>query len=272
MNKIMTETNTKVTKARKPKSEVSAETKPKKALTAYILFVKSERTNVIRDHPDLKSKDVIREVASRWKNISPADKVKFETLAKQDAARYQTDMENSGLPTSSSKKREPKKPRNPYILFSSEVMPEFKRNHPDKKTTELAKLISEQWGQMTEEMKRKYVDASETDKQRYSDEKSSESTSVVTPVVVPTPPTPAPSTSRSKKSTSTPVPTPPAAATSRSVVKPAPPVETTPVVTTTTKKSKQAPPVVVKPAAPVATKKKQKQSKNLEEALDEMVN
>ena len=57
------------------------------------------------------------------------------------------------------------------IIFTNEQRQKFKADNPDKSTTELTTLMSQEWRNMTDDEKKKYVDLSEVDKQRYLKEK-----------------------------------------------------------------------------------------------------
>jgi len=72
------------------------------------------------------------------------------------------------------KVKDPKAPKrglSAWIIFTNEQRPKFKADNPDKSTTELTTLMSQEWRNMTDGDKKKYVDLSEVDKQRYMKEK-----------------------------------------------------------------------------------------------------
>jgi len=68
-------------------------------------------------------------------------------------------------------KSPPKRPLLPWYIFASEQRPKFKADNPDKSTIELITLMSQEWRNMTNEDKKKYIDLAEVDKQRYMKEK-----------------------------------------------------------------------------------------------------
>ena len=58
-----------------------------------------------------------------------------------------------------------------WIIFTTEQRPKFKSENPEKSTTELTTLMSQEWRNMTDEDKKKYVDLAIVDKERYMKEK-----------------------------------------------------------------------------------------------------
>lgn len=77
-------------------------------------------------------------------------------------------------PKKNKKVKDPKAPKRgltAWIIFTNEQRQKFKAENPDKSTTELTTLMSQEWRNMTDGEKKKYVDLSEVDKQRYLKEK-----------------------------------------------------------------------------------------------------
>ncbi len=48
--------------------------KPKKCLSAYMIFVRETRQKVTRENPNMKVLDVMKEVGRRWQSIDPEEK------------------------------------------------------------------------------------------------------------------------------------------------------------------------------------------------------
>jgi hypothetical protein len=59
-----------------------------KNLSAYIIFCKDVREPVKADHPELNNKQIMSEMANRWKNVDADVKKKYEQLASEDKERY----------------------------------------------------------------------------------------------------------------------------------------------------------------------------------------
>ena len=65
----------------------------------------------------------------------------------------------------------PKRALSAWIIYTNEQRPKFKANNPDKSTTELTTLMSQEWRNMTDTDKKKYEDLAAVDKERYMKEK-----------------------------------------------------------------------------------------------------
>ena len=66
---------------------------PKKPLTAYMFFVRETRTRVANEMPDIPPLDIMKEVGKIWQKQQETDLRRFRAMAKQDATRYQEEME-----------------------------------------------------------------------------------------------------------------------------------------------------------------------------------
>ena len=61
---------------------------PKNPLSAYFIFTSHIRPSVVLERPDLNLPGITKEVAQRWRNLSPEERVPFEEKSKQDKQRY----------------------------------------------------------------------------------------------------------------------------------------------------------------------------------------
>jgi len=83
------------------------EKKPKRSLSAYNLFFKAERQNLLKSLPDRRQfgkrkprnshgkmgfAEMARVISQKWKQITPAEKAPFDHLAQQDRMRYKQEM------------------------------------------------------------------------------------------------------------------------------------------------------------------------------------
>lgn len=158
---------------------------PKKASSSYIFFCKDAREVIKRDSPDMKATDVIRELGRRWKALSDKERVKYDKLSQEDKVRYAREME-SYTPTESpeedvsegkkkrgggrKKQTGPKKPTSAYLFYCADVRSQLKEDHPDKKMTDLSKMMGKMWKELPEEEKRLFHDRAAQDKERYQRE------------------------------------------------------------------------------------------------------
>ncbi|DBA70283.1 TPA: hypothetical protein ACH3X2_012180 [Trebouxia sp. C0005] len=166
---------------------------PKKALTAYLVFINGKRDQVVKEHPEADLKDQVRLLAALWRQISPADreacvaiasadrdryaleKAKYEETLKQEAptspppvASPQDPTMAEGVTPLNGKKRKdhdaPKRPRTAYILFSMEFRKTLDSNINFNDGT---KLAAEAWKKATEEERAPHVAAAEQEKEVY---------------------------------------------------------------------------------------------------------
>jgi HMG (high mobility group) box len=77
----------KVTKKRK-KRKMKPKDYPKRPLSAYNIFFKQTREKNLGEHGKLNFQEMVKKVASQWKEISPEDKTMYQDLAGEDLARY----------------------------------------------------------------------------------------------------------------------------------------------------------------------------------------
>ena len=65
---------------------------PKKAISAYLYFNAENRDKVKKKNPDIKPKDIMKELGKMWKALSEKEKVKYNKMADEDKARYDNEM------------------------------------------------------------------------------------------------------------------------------------------------------------------------------------
>lgn len=68
---------------------------PKRALSAYMFFVKDKRLEIIKDHPEL-TKDIAKVgkmIGDAWSKLSEAQKLPYQKKADQDKDRYAKEKE-----------------------------------------------------------------------------------------------------------------------------------------------------------------------------------
>ena len=81
-------------KGKKGKTKKARKPGPKKASSSYLFFCKEQRSKVKTSYPDMDAKDVTRELGRMWKeDMTDKKKKKFEKLAAEDKARYESEKE-----------------------------------------------------------------------------------------------------------------------------------------------------------------------------------
>lgn len=74
-------------KARKEKKQKDPNA-PKRAKTAYFLFMDDKRAEVKRNHPDMKVTEIGAELGRLWKLLKPAEQEQYKAKAEQAKAKY----------------------------------------------------------------------------------------------------------------------------------------------------------------------------------------
>lgn len=67
---------------------------PKKASSSYLFFNAENRDKVKKQNPDIKPKDIMKELGKMWKALSEKDKVKYNKMADADKVRYANEMKS----------------------------------------------------------------------------------------------------------------------------------------------------------------------------------
>lgn len=150
---------------------------PKRGKSSYIFFCMDIRETVKTENPDMKAKNITKELGRIWKEeTSEDDKIKYNEQAAEDKNRYIEEMSTYVPPPGTKIKRKkkntdgPKRPRSGYILFCNDKRGKL------KETTELSskEIISElgrMWREIKENEKKHYIKLASKDKDRYLEEK-----------------------------------------------------------------------------------------------------
>lgn len=62
--------------------------RPKKCLSAYMIFVKEMRSKIQQENPDMPVLDIMKEVGSRWQGLTPVERKVYQDKADADKIRY----------------------------------------------------------------------------------------------------------------------------------------------------------------------------------------
>jgi len=80
-------------KAKREAKKLAKAEKPKRAATGYITFCVAERVTIKSETPEMKPKDVVCELAKRWKALSAEERTEWNERAKTPAASDDSDEE-----------------------------------------------------------------------------------------------------------------------------------------------------------------------------------
>ena len=197
---------TKMSSAKKS-TKVKDVNRPKKASTAYILFSNEMRESVKSKNPTMKSNEIMTELGRLWKQISDADREKYQKMFELERTRYETEMSSYVPPQvketvtqKSKEKSDLKKPMNAYVIFSQEVRPLVKEREPSLTFGEVTQRLASKWNSMSDSEKDKYNKLSQAQRDVYENaKKSTQSPPVVTPKQVVIAPTPVKKTKAKRK-------------------------------------------------------------------------
>lgn len=67
--------------------------RPKKALSAYMIFVRETRQIICGRNPEMHALQIMKEVGKWWQTLSPEKKERFLDQARKDKIRYNKQME-----------------------------------------------------------------------------------------------------------------------------------------------------------------------------------
>jgi len=173
--------------------------KPKRGLTAYMLFSQSKRPEIKAKNPNATFGELGKLLGEAWKAIDEEDKKPFTEAAAKDKIRYQKDLaqfkidhpedsddekkKKKGKGKGKNKKQPAKKrktaPKDPdapkktssaFFCFSKEQRPIVKEKNPSATFGELGKLLGAAWQNLGPDEKKKYELLSAEDKKRYERE------------------------------------------------------------------------------------------------------
>ena len=165
-----------MSKRKKPQSE-----KPKKSLTAYVLYCGEKRSKLKEEQPDLTFAEVGKELGRLWRELSQDEKQPFSDKAKELKTEYDVAIkkykeehpDSSDDEKRSRKKRKtgkgkkgkkgkkgsrkkkdknaPKRPKTGFMFFSQDMRSIVKQEKPDATFAETGKLLGERWGNASPE-------------------------------------------------------------------------------------------------------------------------
>jgi len=121
---------------------------PKKSASAYIIFGKEKREEILRKDPLTKVTAVVKEIARCWGLMSKEEKQKYKEAAKRDKDRYDNELKN--LDKYSKNLHKPKKCLSAYMIFVKETRPKIVKENPDMGALIVMKHVGNAWQNMNE--------------------------------------------------------------------------------------------------------------------------
>ena len=148
---------------------------PKRALTAYFIFMKDKRSEIVKANPDSKITQISTLLGNEWKALSDKEKKKYKDLAVKAKEQYAKDLqdytEKHGEPEVKATRRtkrgkkaaekaneegKPKRPLTAFFLFLGERRKTIKEENPDLANKDIVKKMGKEWNEMEQKDKKKF--------------------------------------------------------------------------------------------------------------------
>jgi hypothetical protein len=148
--------------------------KPKRGLSAFILFSQERRPTLKEEQPNLAFGEVARTIGIEWKKLSAKKKLPLEQKSAKSRQVYLEAMKTYKPPVHVGKKEKkrktdpnaPKRSKSAYMFFVSERRPKLVKEQPEFSFAEYGRALGLEWKQM-EGNKGEYEKKATLDKQRY---------------------------------------------------------------------------------------------------------
>ena len=165
--------------------------KPKRAMSAYLVFLSRHRLAVQKSHPNWSVTDVTKELARRWKDVSDKERAECQHQSDEDKKRYYEQMADY-VPLPDEKEEEapirydkdgnrkrrkkdknaPRKNRSAYIIWAAEYRdknfrPKAAANAPVS-FREQATELGQAWAMLSASARKKYDDAAAKEAKEYA--------------------------------------------------------------------------------------------------------
>lgn len=137
--------------AAKAKAKAKEEARIKRPPSAYLLFAGHRIAALRKEGAALAAAS--KKAAEEWKSMSAEQKAPYEAEAAKGKAAV------GELRAKAKEAFKAKRATSAYFHFTNERYPALKEQHPDKKVTEIMVMAAAEWRGMSEEQKRKYVEA-----------------------------------------------------------------------------------------------------------------
>ncbi|XP_054720331.1 uncharacterized protein LOC129229971 [Uloborus diversus] len=164
---------------------------PKKPLTAYMIFCKETRKEILKDKPALSGIEQIKVLAEKWSHLSRENKEPYEVIARESTLAYGeahkkfyenlTTEQKEELARVKAQKKEsrrllklrkalketglPKPAGSAYNLF---IRSQAKLKIDIKEPTKFIKEVAEVWKNLPEEKKKEFELQAQKDKERFA--------------------------------------------------------------------------------------------------------
>jgi uncharacterized protein (DUF736 family) len=120
---------------------------PKRAQSAYFLFMGDVREKVKAQYPEFNIGQIAQHIGGLWRELSNSKKAPYERQAKKLKEQYHVDRAN--YLEAKYDPNKPKRPQSSYFLFMGSVRSSVKAENPHYTIGEIAKHIGAMWKQLS---------------------------------------------------------------------------------------------------------------------------
>ena len=165
--------------AKKENKKEKQEGAPKGIRSAYIFFCMDARAKIKEENPEIKSKEIMVEMGSRWKSLKEDNPKKFERyqeMAREDKERFSKEKEEFSPNENKStvEKKKTKKAKSAYLFFCEKMREDVKGHGYAGK--EIMQELGRRWKELKEDKDREdeyaeYMEMAQEDKNKKESEK-----------------------------------------------------------------------------------------------------
>ena len=151
------------------------EERPKRATTAYLVFLERHRKRMTAANPEAKPKEITKLLAGEWREVSNDEKQKCEEIAAADKVRHETEMAeyNTGKKKKTRKKKDPDRPKRAttaYMVFCNRHRKRVTEANAELKPKDVTTQLADLWKEVTDAEKQECEKVAAEDKVRHETE------------------------------------------------------------------------------------------------------
>ena len=136
------------------------ENKIKRFKSAYIFYFEKEKQRIKKEKPDIKYRELLKEIGKRWVELSAEEKKEFYELERTDKEKFTTLKQTQRYTyTATSKPKKPKRFRTAFMIFLHEKKEEIDKANVVKSLKE----IGQEWKNLPNIMKQYYKEKENED-------------------------------------------------------------------------------------------------------------
>jgi len=111
--------------------------------------------------------------AAMWKGLSAEERAHWDDVAAKDKERYMVEKSTYTGPWQVPWKRAkkdpsaPKRPMSAFLYYAQERRTELKKLNPDKKNTEISRMLGEEWRGLPEKERRTHIEKEKAEREKY---------------------------------------------------------------------------------------------------------